>query len=417
MATYKELSSLDFVTRRAFLDQIVDVIQEDISGSATRQTYQVFVTGGIGPGVTSSLFQTVYDQAFTAETANPIMDVTIGLHVSASAVTVAKTGEDANGKYLFPSTSLMMREKMFMYQQFAQKLLGDSEAQFVAPYGSTDATNEIEVALFMGVKRLFSRDQIKRETFVMGFFQTGSTPQKDTVNVTGSNLNNIGQDPTGYSIYTDIGASSNKDLSFGGQVSDIVDASDTSRTVGLLFNDAGVVVLDLEKICSNQTLTGSIDGMSSATMTNNTDIVAGKALLNTLMFPGFITSASIDDTVDYLMNTRFGSGTFSAMTFRNITNINSSLITARLTPDEFNYSSNPTYVDADNRIVVIDEGQEDTQSSFVMFTTIGFYDSNDNLLAVAKTSRPIEKNNQRDLSITTRLDYVRRTRYIGRHIH
>ena len=61
------------------LNQVIDVIQEDISGSATRRKYQTFVTGGIGPGVTSSLYQTVYDQDFTLQTANAVMDMTVGL--------------------------------------------------------------------------------------------------------------------------------------------------------------------------------------------------------------------------------------------------------------------------------------------------------------------------------------------------
>ena len=63
----------------SYLNQVIDVIQEDISGSATRRKYQTFVTGGIGPGVTSSLYQTVYDQDFTLQTANPIADMTVGL--------------------------------------------------------------------------------------------------------------------------------------------------------------------------------------------------------------------------------------------------------------------------------------------------------------------------------------------------
>ena len=58
----KALSQNDIQTAQSFLTQLVDVIQEDVSGSTTRRKYQVFVTGGIGPGVTSSLFQTVYDQ-------------------------------------------------------------------------------------------------------------------------------------------------------------------------------------------------------------------------------------------------------------------------------------------------------------------------------------------------------------------
>ena len=64
MATFKELTSADIKTSKSFLNQLVDIIQEDISGSTTRKTYQIFVTGGVGPGVTSSLFQTVFDQDF-----------------------------------------------------------------------------------------------------------------------------------------------------------------------------------------------------------------------------------------------------------------------------------------------------------------------------------------------------------------
>jgi len=73
--------------------------------------------------------------------------------------------------------------------------------------------------------------------------------------------------------------------------------------------------------------------------------------------------------------------------------------------DEFNYSQNPTFVDSDNRIVVIDSGQEDTQQSFTFITSVGLYDANDNLLAVAKVSRPIEKNSERDLTLRIRLDF------------
>ena len=80
MATYKELAAGDIKTSRSVLNQLIDVIQEDISGSSTRKKYQVFVTGGVGPGVTSSLFHTVYDQDFSLQTANPIFDVTMGIY-------------------------------------------------------------------------------------------------------------------------------------------------------------------------------------------------------------------------------------------------------------------------------------------------------------------------------------------------
>ena len=88
---YKELfPDTDIRTARSFLNQLIDVIQEDISGSTTRKKYQVFVTGGVGPGVTSSLFQTIFDQDFSLQTANAVFDMTVGLFSSGTTVTGVK---------------------------------------------------------------------------------------------------------------------------------------------------------------------------------------------------------------------------------------------------------------------------------------------------------------------------------------
>jgi len=98
-------------------------------------------------------------------------------------------------------------------------------------------------------------------------------------------------------------------------------------------------------------------------------------------------------------------GSNTAITFQNLTNINSTLIFCRATADEFNYSSNPTYVNSSNRIVVIEPGQESNQKAFSYITTVGLYDKNDNLIAIAKTSRPLEKNDEKDMTIRVRLDF------------
>ena len=77
----------------------------------------------------------------------------------------------------------------------------------------------------------------------------------------------------------------------------------------------------------------------------------------------------------------------------------------RASADEFNYSSNPSFIDSDGRLVVIDEGLEDLQRTFSFVTTVGLYDANNNLLAVAKLSRPVEKNDEKDLTFRIRLDF------------
>ena len=124
---------------------------------------------------------------------------------------------------------------------------------------------------------------------------------------------------------------------------------------------------------------------------------------NAKFIPDFFVSASIDDIVDHLSSCRFSSGSLTAMTFQNVTNINSTLVFCRATADEFNYSSNPTFTDTDGNIVVIDDATTDRTFSYV--TSVGLYDANDNLLAVAKMSRPIEKNDEKDLTFRIRLDF------------
>lgn len=406
MAIYKELSPSDFKSTRSSLSQLIDVLQEDISGSVSRKKYQHFVTGGIGPGVTSSLFQTVYDQDFSLQAANPIYDITIGLYPNSSIVSSSKVGQDSFGKELFPSSSLMMREKMDIYREYAQLLLGSQDQQFIVPPGSTTASGAISAALFISFKRLFSRDQIKRESFVMRFYQTASNiafPESATSYLTGSNLNITSV--SGSSFYTDIGAASNKLIAPGGQFGQIVDSANTARNVGLIFYDSGVVVLDLLKITSgSQFMSGAIDAMTTTgqTILGASGTESGK---KAAFSPDFLVSASIDNIIDHIASARFQSGSNTAITFQNITNISSMLVFCQAGADEFNYSSNPSFKDDQNKIVVIDSGQEDTQRSFTYITGIGLYDANDTLLAVGKLSRPIEKNNERQTTLRLRLDF------------
>ena len=121
--------------------------------------------------------------------------------------------------------------------------------------------------------------------------------------------------------------------------------------------------------------------------------------------PDLVVSASIDDIVDHITTSRFGSGSNTTITFQNNTKINSTLVYCRATADEFNYSSNPTYTNSEGRIRVINEGQENIEKAFSFITTIGLYDANEELLAVAKLSRPVEINDEKDLTFRVRLDF------------
>lgn len=414
---FKELLPSDIKTSRSSLSQLIDVLQNDISSSVSRRKYQVFVTGGLGPGVTSSLYQTVYDQDFSLQTANPIFDITFGIrpNLPLDARTYATpVFIDESGKEVFSSQTMMMREKFDIYRQFANSLLGNSHGIFSTKTGevreiadSSDTLGFINNALFITFRRLFARDRIRSETFAMSVFSDAAPVS------TVSPFDEIPADPTkrleniftpstsGTSFFTDIGASNQRVITSGGEMGFIKDAADTNKNVGLIFYDRGIVVLDLDQIIdTNGAVYGSISSISST----------GQSILSGKVVPDLIVSASIDQVIDHLTYTRFGSTDRTAIAFQNVTNINSSLIFCRASADEFNYSANPTYLDSASdadtpgRVVVIDQGQDD-QQTFSFVTSVGLYDSNNNLLAVAKLSRPVEKSPERDLTFRVRLDF------------
>ena len=409
MATYKTISARDIRTTKSYLNQLVDLVQEDISGSATRKKYETFLTGTVSSagvstgGVTSSIYHTVFDQDYKLQTSNALFDVTMGLFSGSATVVTCSTGQDVNGKLLFPSESLMMREKINTYRTFAQLLLGDAAAKFTSPFSnpSADGSDNIDEALFICFKRLFTRDSIKRETFAMRLFQSAS----DSTGV--QNLWTTPGISNGTPLtITDVGASSNVERSQqGGDVGNLVKASNTSKTAGLIFYQQGIAVLDMQKVFSaSQHMSGVISAVGNTTNKINVGN-AGTGNPTAKLIPDLACSASIDDFLEHICSTRFDSGSFTTITFQNNTQINSTLVFCRAEADEFNFSTNPTYTDAEGRIVVIDESSQGIQKAFSFITSVGLYDANEELIAVAKLSRPVEKNDEIDLTFRVRLDF------------
>ena len=390
----------DITTNRSNLYQLIDVISGDISGSNTRKAYEVFVTGGLNiSSVTSSLFQTVHDQDYSFQTSNAILDMSVGLFSGSALVDECSTGQDASGKILFPSQSLMMREKIGMYRQHAQILLGSPESYFVSPFDSNvtdNITERIDEAVFIDLKRLFTRDGIRKETFAMRVYATG-TQEVNKTNILSASLgenDNI--------ILTDRASLTNRRISTCGEVGNLVyTVGETDVNAGLIFYDKGIVVLDAKRCFkTNQDITGAIDSVNAVA---DPELGLGKSVISSSFIPDLFVSASIDDIVDHLAMSRFGNSDLTtAIAYQNKTAINSTLYFCRAAPGQFNYSTNPTYTDSDGKIRVVDD-EDDMPFTYV--TTVGLFNSAGELLAVAKTSRPIEKNPETDLTIRVRLDY------------
>ncbi len=465
MAQFKSFTPADFSQPASSLNQLIDVIQEDISGSATRRKYQVYVTGGIGPGVTSSLYQTTYDQDFSLQTSNELFDMSVGLFHNSAVTNIVSEAPgyrvDTNGKLLFASQSMMMREKVDTYRQFASYLLGNADHAFYLGSNTfprnngtvSTATDRIDAALFINVKRLFARDKLRKETFAMRYYTSASmigsfqeTAEFDPsvgeqanifdTNLVASGSRNIGgggiaeTSAFGVEIFSDIGANADNRTTVAGSVARIKMASDTTRDVGLLFYDTGIAVLDMAKAnWGSQPVYGLIDAMNNTSYSHTSDklqgnnstamtslgtIQRGTVVIgdtsgggnsNAKFIPDFLVSGSIDNIIDHVATTRFSSGTLTAMAFQNSTQIQSTIYFCRAAPGEFNYSSNPTYIDSSNQLNVIENTADATERSFAFITTVGLYGPNMDLLAVGKLSRPVEKNDEKDLTIRVRLDF------------
>lgn len=406
--TYYNINDTDKVYKKSNIRQLVDILQVDIAskyednGSVTptntRKKYEVFVTGGLelSGSVTSSLYQTVFDQDHTYQTSNEMLDLTIGSFSQKNidgteTINDITITPDASGKLVFDNTTLMMREKSNIYKQYAHYLLGNSDSAFHVPYESTSADDRIDYALFVNFKRLFVRDGLDKEQFSIKIHKSLDEAASVTNNISGS----ISSDSTDFKLYSDVGSTSNLNVSpVSGHIGSIVtDGSDTK--VGLIFYNKGIIVLDAEQVFTS---TDHIVGPISSVNSDNNEVDFDNDFI-----PNFWISGSIDNIIDHISDTRFGRDNKSAIGFINQTSINSTIHFCRVGPNDANFSTNPTYIDEDGNIRCIQEKGDDP---FTYVTTIGLYGAKDDeLLAVAKTSRPIEKNPEVDLSISVRLDY------------
>ncbi len=89
------------------------------------------------------------------------------------------------------------------------------------------------------------------------------------------------------------------------------------------------------------------------------------------------------------------------VSFNNTTELNSTVYFCRAHHNEFNYSSNPTYLTESQ--IRVKNTETDSPISYV--TTVGLYSPDNELLACAKLSEPLKKDPTNELTLRVRLDY------------
>ena len=182
-----------------------------------------------------------------------------------------------------------------------------------------------------------------------------------------------------------------------------VSANNLDRTAGLIFYQAGVVILNpfvFERYEDVETTGGYATGGTHDGRLPPVDLTAfstGKPKMTS-------TSASVEavfqaqsiDACSTALRSRI-----NKLAFNNTTELNSTIYFCRVGHNDFNYSSNPTYLDSSK--IRVKEKQSDAPVSYI--TSVGLYSADNELLAVAKLSEALRKDPTNEMVLRVRLDY------------
>jgi len=360
--TFKTFLNNDKTTTKTLLHEAIP-----ITGSIVSGTYADDNIKNYGHGI----FQSVYDYPYLSSSANHIFDITCGY---------------SNDSGLSGSSPLQNSKKINIYSQMAQVLVGYDETGTIREFdedGDLTAGAKLQEVYFINFSRLLTKDEIKKGSVSLTL-ATGSTPGNAILGAGGyvtiedTNAQNDFRvnSPAGEYGILKVASSSSAPT-----------APDTNGTagaaanvavgdkVGLVYYQAGIAVL-----------TGSIFNGTFGTVSGseNTGSVA-----NVLM------GATIETNATGLRTRMLN------LSFNNTTELNSTIYFCRANHNEFNYSSNPTYL-TDSKLNVKNK-QQDSPVSYI--TTVGLYSADNELLAVGKLSEPLKKTPETELTIRTRLDF------------
>jgi hypothetical protein len=184
----------------------------------------------------------------------------------------------------------------------------------------------------------------------------------------------------------------------------ITSQSTDGKGFGLVYPDLGIIVLNPDAIVPTVGFESASAGFGSANAggqdftysTVDTDVPFAP-------FTGSLTSNAGEGREqrnhDGLLRSIKLGGDFQA---RSAETISSTHYFVRLRNKDFNYTNNPTFYNNTNGQILNDDFVDDPR---VFPTSVGLYNSRNELLAIAKLSRPLEKSFDKEALVRVRLDF------------
>jgi len=326
-------------------------------GSAT---LTAFYTSSVQSGSSGNYYYDIYNGAIADTTREVQFSISYG-HFDGSGSLNTSTGNN-------PSKAI--------YRQFRNVCIRNatSNSKFLFP---DDNSTVFKDAYFISVNRARYREKIDPGNWELWI--SGSTP-------TGGSGDD--QEQSYIKLIDDSGATADSSVNASKRVFNVVSGSiqsgasvintaataepDASGSYGLFYPELGIIALNATRL--------NVDSDASL---------------------GTGTSANAnDDNSLKLFSAIVAGGKFQA---RREEQIKSSHFFCRVKSDEYNFSQNPTYY-SDSATAEL------TNTTFIQdpksyITTVGLYNDNNELLAVAKLSQPLLKSRDREAVIKVRLDF------------
>jgi hypothetical protein len=287
------------------------------------------------------------------------------------------------------SSSTLAREQA-NYNQMAKVLLGHDVngniLKFSLDADANTSNNILHNAFFLNFSRTQFKDKIRK-----GYFDL-------LVNVSGALTVHLTDTTGAVGPITRECQTGEVGLLFVSGASGAGLAATLNVTGGLVFYEAGIAVVSPYIFAKS----GSATAPSSSNDTFNEN---SSGILSGLASTAFSGSNNIGYTFvsSSLSSSAYGFSTaLHTASFQAATELNSTVYFCRAFNNEFNYSSNPTYLSS-SEIYVKESDPMNQPVAYI--TSVGLYDDNNQLLAVAKLSEPIKKTPDTELIARVRLDF------------
>lgn len=442
-STFKNFLNNDITTTRTALHEAVP-----ITGSILARTY-----GDASAGETNiksyghKMFVSVYDYPYLSSSSNHLMDITFGTHpdwdgygptsANSSFPNIIEGIGDVTTK---ASQKIQYTLRKNIYTQMQQLLVGrdatGSNRKFDRDGNFSDTVDDkYHNCIFISFSRLLVKDEIKKGTFELQL-GVGQSDLDETYSTVAEIFEPAGNGLSGgtvaikdtgaqdeYRVNTPVGeyailylteVDGRDDLTAVDQTAlDPHNSEEPAVPVGLIYYQAGIIVLNMDwmaQIGLTADAGGAADGDQNGP---DDDGLLPNAIaadyLNWYWDPDHTGGAEAEPW--YEMMTTGGHSInnlaegfrhrVEKLSFQNTTELNSTIYFCRANHNEFNYSTNPSYLDGSK--IIVKQNTTDQPVSYV--TTVGLYSADQELLAVAKLSEPLKKDPTNELTLRVRLDY------------